>query len=105
MISGVMAQGFFVRLAIRAKASFHCAIRGNTFVLDAARRVLFGSDSGVVYRLGTKVRVRISSVYPAAPTSTLCAASAPGSSPESNALFLRAFSLRGVAVYSRFAIP
>ena len=33
-------------------------------MLDAGRRVLFGSDSGVVYRLGTKVRVRISSVYP-----------------------------------------
>ena len=64
MISGVMAQGFFVRLADTCEGFVSLRDTGEYFVLDAARRVLFGSDSGVVYRLGTKVRVRISSVYP-----------------------------------------
>lgn len=64
MISGVMAQGFFVRLADTCEGFVSLRDAGEYFVLDAARRVLFGSDSGVVYRLGTKVRVRISSVYP-----------------------------------------
>ena len=64
MISGVMPQGFFVRLADTCEGFVSLRDTGEYFVLDAARRVLFGSDSGVVYRLGTKVRVRISSVYP-----------------------------------------
>ena len=64
MISGVMAQGFFVRLADTCEGFVSLRDTGEYFVLDAARRVLLGSDSGVVYRLGTKVRVRISSVYP-----------------------------------------
>ena len=58
------AQGFFVRLADTCEGFVSLRDTGEYFVLDAARRVLFGSDSGVVYRLGTKVRVRISSVYP-----------------------------------------
>ena len=86
-----------MRLADTCEGFVSLRDTGEYFVLDAARRVLFGSDSGVVYRLGAKVRVRISSVYPYARPRRLrpCAPHRPGSSPESNALFLaRLFSSR-----------
>ncbi len=64
IISGVMAQGFFVRLPDTCEGFVSLRDAGEYFVLDAQRRVLFGSDSAEMYRLGMKVRVRISSVYP-----------------------------------------
>lgn len=64
IISGVMAQGFFVRLPDTCEGFVSLRDAGEYFVLDAQRRVLFGSNSAEMYRLGMKVRVRISSVYP-----------------------------------------
>lgn len=64
LISGVMASGFFVRLKDTSEGFVSLRDAGEYFILDAARRVLTGSDSGVVYRLGMRVRVRIDSVYP-----------------------------------------
>ncbi len=64
IISNVMAQGFFVRLTDTSEGFVSLRDSGEYFVLDAARRVLFGSESAETYRLGMKVRVRIASVYP-----------------------------------------
>ena len=95
MISGVMAQGFFVRLADTCEGFVSLRDTGEYFVLDAARRVLFGSDSGVVgVPLCSPRRLRP------------CAPHRPQARrPKVMRCFWRAFSLRGVAVYSRFAIP
>ncbi len=96
-----------MRLADTCRRLRFAARYGEYFVLDAARRVLFGSDSGVVYRLGAKVRVRISSVYYARRADfDLVRRIGPGSSPESNALFLaRLFSSRRRGILRFTAIP
>lgn len=62
VVSGVAASGFFVRLANTAEGFVSLRDAGEYFVLDAARRVLHGTDTGALYRLGMRVKVRISSV-------------------------------------------
>lgn len=64
IVSGVGASGFFVRLATTAEGFVSLAGRDEYFALDPVRRLLAGSDSNTVYRLGMRVRVRIAAVYP-----------------------------------------
>lgn len=94
----IVAQGFFrAPWPIRAKASFRCAIRGNTLCSmrrDACCSVPIRAWS-IAWARRCACAFRRCTPMLAAPTLTLCAASAPGSSPESNALFLaRLFSSR-----------
>ena len=64
IVSGVIASGFFVRLANTAEGFVSLRRAGEYFALDAARRVLVGSDTGEIYRLGMRVRVRVADVWP-----------------------------------------
>lgn len=64
LISGVMSSGFFVRLNDTSEGFVSLRNRDEYYVLDAARRTLTGSDSGTVYRLGMRARIRIAAVYP-----------------------------------------
>ena len=64
MVSGVTASGFFVRLHDTAEGFVSLRDVGEYFILDPARRVLTGSDTGMVFRLGMRVRIRVDAVYP-----------------------------------------
>ena len=64
LISGVMSSGFFVRLDDTSEGFVSLRGRDEYYVLNAARRTLTGSDSGSVYRLGMRVRIRIAAVSP-----------------------------------------
>ena len=64
IISGVTASGFFVRLENTAEGFVSLGGREEYFALDPVRRMLTGSDTMAVYRLGMRVRVRIGAVYP-----------------------------------------
>lgn len=64
IVSGVGASGFFVRLADTAEGFVALGSQDEYFTLDARRRMLIGSQTGRVYRLGMQVRVRIAAVYP-----------------------------------------
>lgn len=64
IISGVIASGFFVRLSDTSEGFVPLRGEREYFLLDAQRRVLIGSDTGARYRLGMRVRIRISAVYP-----------------------------------------
>lgn len=64
IISGVTASGFFVRLENTAEGFVSLGGREEYFMLDPVRRMLTGSDTLAVYRLGMRVRVRINAVYP-----------------------------------------
>ena len=95
MISGVMAQGFFVRLADTCEGFVSLRDTGEYFVLDAACCSVPIRAWSIAWARRCACAFRRCTPMLAAPTSTLCAASAPGSSPESNALFLaRLFSSR-----------
>ena len=64
VVCSVVSQGFFVRLDNTCEGFVPLGDSGEYFILDSARRVLFGSESGEVYRLGMKVRIRVLAVYP-----------------------------------------
>lgn len=64
IIAGVTASGFFVRLDNTAEGFVSLGGRDEYFALDPVRRMLVGSESGTVYRLGMRARIRIAAVYP-----------------------------------------
>lgn len=64
VICSVVAQGFFVRLSDTSEGFVSLGDAGEHFMLDSARRVLIGSETGELYRLGMKVRIRVAAVYP-----------------------------------------
>ena len=64
LVSGVTASGFFVRLDDTSEGFVSLRRAQEYFILDPERYTLTGSDSGVVYRLGARVRIRVRDVYP-----------------------------------------
>ena len=64
LVSGVSAAGFYVRLDNTAEGFVSLRMSREYFELDPVRRTLVGTDTGTVYRLGDKVRIRVSAVRP-----------------------------------------
>ena len=64
IICAVVPAGFYVRLADTAEGFVDLADKGEYFILDSVRRTLTGADSATRFRIGMRVRVRISRVYP-----------------------------------------
>lgn len=65
VISGVTSYGFFVRLDNTAEGLVPLKeLGGEYFALDAKRHQLVGQESGIVYRLGQRVRVVLEKASP-----------------------------------------
>ncbi len=64
VISGVMAQGFFVRLDNTAEGFVSLRNSQEYFSFDSVRYRLTGSDTNTIYRLGQNIRIRVRSVKP-----------------------------------------
>lgn len=75
MVSGVSTSGFYVRIEMGAEGFVPMRDLGEFFHLDSARRMLVGTESGDVVRLGDAVRIRVVAVFPYARTATFALAS------------------------------
>ena len=75
MVSGVSTSGFYVRIEMGAEGFVPMRDLGEFFHLDSARRMLAGTESGDVVRLGDAVRIRVVAVFPYARTATFALAS------------------------------